>query len=278
MELSNRGKQMKIAVSGAAGRMGRRILALSSGRSDIRITGALEAPTHPAQGKDAGEGAGIGNIGVPITFDRQEILKNCDVLIDFSAPAVSVANVQAAAAMGRAIVVGTTGFSEDQRKDLNESGPKTRCLIAPNMSVGVNLLFGLVEMAARSLGPNYDVEIVETHHKMKKDAPSGTADKLARVIAETLGLDLNSSAVYGRHGIIGERKPHEIGIMALRGGDMVGEHTVMFITEGERIELTHRAHSRDALAKGALQAAEWLISRPNGLYDMQDVLGLKGKK
>jgi 4-hydroxy-tetrahydrodipicolinate reductase len=269
---------MKIAVSGAAGRMGRRILALSAGRSDIQITGALEAPTHPAQGKDAGEGAGIGPIGVPITSDRQEILKNCEILIDFSAPDVSVANVQAAAAMGKAIVVGTTGFSEDQRKDLNEYGPKTRCLIAPNMSVGVNLLFGLVEMTARTLGPNYDVEIVETHHKMKKDAPSGTADKLARIVAETLSRDLDSSAVYGRHGIIGERKPQEIGVMALRGGDIVGEHTVMFITEGERIELTHRAHNRDALAKGALQAAVWLISRPNGLYDMQDVLGLKGKK
>jgi 4-hydroxy-tetrahydrodipicolinate reductase len=269
---------MKIAVSGAAGRMGRRILALSAGRSDIQITGALEAPTYPAQGKDAGEGAGIGPIGVPITSDRQEILKNCEILIDFSAPDVSVANVQAAAAMGKAIVVGTTGFSEDQRKDLNEYGPKTRCLIAPNMSVGVNLLFGLVEMTARTLGPNYDVEIVETHHKMKKDAPSGTADKLARIVAETLSRDLDSSAVYGRHGIIGERKPQEIGVMALRGGDIVGEHTVMFITEGERIELTHRAHNRDALAKGALQAAVWLISRPNGLYDMQDVLGLKGKK
>jgi len=269
---------MRIAVSGAAGRMGRRILALSSGRSDVQITGALEAPTHPAQGRDAGEVAGIGAIGVPITSDLQEILKNCEVLIDFSAPAVSVKNVQAAAAMGKAIVVGTTGFSEDQREDLNESGTKTRCLIAPNMSLGVNVLFGLVEMTARYLGSNYDVEIVETHHKMKKDAPSGTADKLARLIAQTLSRDLNSSAVYGRHGMIGERKPQEIGVMSLRGGDIVGEHTVMFITEGERLELTHRAHNRDALAKGALQAASWLISRPNGLYDMQDVLGLKGKK
>ncbi len=269
---------MRVAVSGAAGRMGRRILALSSGQADIEITGALEAPTHPAQGRDAGEVAGIGAIGVPITSDRHEIFNKCDVLIDFSAPAVSVENVKSAVATGKAIVVGTTGFSEDQRKDLDESGPKTRCLIAPNMSLGVNLLFGLVEMTARSLGENYDVEIVESHHKMKKDAPSGTADKLAQVIAQTLNRDLNSSAVYGRHGMIGERKPREIGVMALRGGDIVGEHTVMFITEGERIELTHRAHSRDAFAKGALQAASWLISRPNGLYDMQDVLGLKGKK
>ena len=269
---------MRIAVSGAAGRMGRRILVLSADRPDFQITGALEAPTHPAQGKDAGELAGIGAIGVPITSDLNEILKNCEVLIDFSAPAVSVRNVEAAAAMGKAIVVGTTGFSEDQRKVLNEAGPKTRCLVAPNMSLGVNLLFGLVEMTARSLGSNYDVEIVESHHKMKKDAPSGTADKLAQVIAQTLNRDLSSSAVYGRHGIIGERKPQEIGVMALRGGDIVGEHTVMFITEGERIELTHRAHSRDAFAKGALQAAAWLISRPNGLYDMRDVLDLKGTR
>jgi 4-hydroxy-tetrahydrodipicolinate reductase len=269
---------MRIAISGAAGRMGRRILVLSADRPDFQITGALEAATHPAQGKDAGELAGIGVIGVPITSDLNEILKNCEVLIDFSAPAVSVGNVQAAAATGKAIVVGTTGFSEDQRKDLNESGPKTRCLVAPNMSLGVNLLFGLAEMTARSLGSNYDVEIVEAHHKMKKDAPSGTADKLAQVIAQTLNRDLSSSAVYGRHGIIGERKPQEIGVMALRGGDIVGEHTVMFITEGERIELTHRAHSRDAFAKGALQAAAWLISKPNGLYDMRDVLGLEGTR
>ncbi len=269
---------MKIAVNGAAGRMGRRILALSFGQPDFEITGALEAPAHPAQGRDAGEVAGIGTIGVPITSDRHAILDKCDVLIDFSAPAVSVENVKAAADTGKAIVVGTTGFSEDQRKDLNEFGSKTRCLVAPNMSFGVNLLFGLVEMTARCLGADYDVEIIETHHKMKKDAPSGTADKLARIIAQTLSRDLSSSAVYGRHGMIGERKPQEIGVMALRGGDIVGEHTVMFITEGERIELTHRAHNRDALAKGALQAASWLISRPNGLYDMQDVLGLKEKK
>ncbi len=269
---------MDIAISGAAGRMGRRILALGSQRPDFVITGALDSPDHPAQGRDAGEIAGIGNIGVPISSDRTEVLKKCEILIDFSAPAVSVENVKSAAELDKAIVIGTTGFSEDQRKELVEAGQKTRCLIAPNMSLGVNLLFGLVEITARILGHNYDVEIIESHHKMKKDAPSGTADKLARVIAQNLDRDLNSSAVYGRHGIIGERKTEEIGIMSLRGGDIVGEHTVMFITEGERIELTHRAHSRDAFAKGALQAASWLVSKPKGLYDMQDVLGLKEKK
>lgn len=266
---------MKIAVSGAAGRMGKRILALSFERPDFQITGAMEAPDHPTQGKDAGENAGIGTIGVPITSDRQKILNDCDMVIDFSAPAVSVENVKAAAESGKAIVVGTTGFSEEQRKELEKTAPRTRCLIAPNMSLGVNLLFRLVEIVARSLGPEYDVEIVESHHKMKKDAPSGTADKLAKVIAQTLDRDLATAAVYGRHGLVGERQPQEIGVMAVRGGDIVGEHTVMFITEGERIELIHRAQSRDAFAKGAIQAALWLISKPAGLYDMQDVLGLK---
>ncbi|HTY25357.1 MAG TPA: 4-hydroxy-tetrahydrodipicolinate reductase [Desulfomonilaceae bacterium] len=267
---------MKIAVSGAAGRMGQRILTLSSGRSDIQISGALEAPNHPALGKDAGELAGIGHIGVPITSDREGTLRDCDLLIDFSAPTASVENVKKAAAQGKAIVVGTTGFSEEQRTSLMEAGSATRCLVAPNMSLGVNLLFRLVEIVARSLGPEYDVEIVESHHKMKKDAPSGTADKLAGVIAQALDRDLATAAVYGRHGLVGERQPQEIGVMAVRGGDIVGEHTVMFITEGERIELIHRAQSRDAFAKGAIQAALWLISKPTGLYDMQDVLGLKG--
>jgi 4-hydroxy-tetrahydrodipicolinate reductase len=268
---------MRIAVSGAAGRMGKRILALGHDHSDIEISGALEGPANPALGSDAGENAGIGRLGVPITADVEEVLKECDVLVDFSAPAASIEHVKAAAAAGKAIVVGTTGFSEDQKQDLAQAGNRTRCLVAPNMSMGVNLLFSLAEKVARALGQEYDVEIIEAHHRMKKDAPSGTADKLAQVIASALGRDLKDAGTYGRHGLVGERKPGEIGVMAVRGGDIVGEHTVMFVTNGERIELTHRAHSRDALAKGAIQAALWLVSRPNGLYDMQDVLGLKAK-
>ena len=258
--------------------MGKRILALAHDHPGIEISGALEGPAHPALGSDAGENAGIGRLGVAITADVEEVLKECDVLIDFPAPGASLEHVKAAAAAGKAIVVGTTGFSEDQRRELAEAGNRTRCLVAPNMSMGVNLLFSLAERVARALGDEYDVEIIEAHHRMKKDAPSGTADKLAQIIATALGRDLKDAGTYGRHGLVGERKPDEIGVMAIRGGDIVGDHTVMFITNGERIELTHRAHSRDALAKGAIQAALWLISRPNGLYDMQDVLGLKAKQ
>jgi len=269
---------MRIAVSGAAGRMGKRILALARERADMEITGALEAFGHPALGKDAGEIAGIGQIGVPVSDNIEAILKHCDVLIDFSAASASVANLEAAAAAGKAVVIGTTGFSEDQKRQINQVASATRCLIAPNMSLGVNLLFGLVGEVAKALGDDYDVEIVEAHHSMKKDAPSGTALKLAEVIAKTLKRDLASNLVCGRQGLVGERKPGEIGVMAVRGGDIVGEHTVSFVTGGERIELVHRAHSRDAFARGALQAAAWLVSMPNGIYDMQDVLGLKASK
>jgi len=266
---------MKVAVSGAAGRMGKRILALAHEHPDVEITGALEAPGHPALGRDAGELAGIGPLGVAVTDDRSSVLEGCDVLIDFSSPQASVENVKAAARAGKAVVIGTTGFSDEQRNELAAAGAQTRCLVAPNMSMGVNLLFSLVDRVARALGDSYDVEIVEAHHRMKKDAPSGTAQKLAEVIAAGLGRDLERVKVHGREGLVGARRPDEIGVMAVRGGDIVGEHTVMFVTDGERIELIHRAHSRDALAKGAIQAALWLTSRPNGIYDMQDVLGLR---
>jgi 4-hydroxy-tetrahydrodipicolinate reductase len=269
---------MKIAVSGAAGRMGKRIVALGFEHPQMEVSGALETSSHPAQGKDVGEIAGIGHIGIAITDNVNDVLREADVLVDFSSTTASVEHVKAAATAGKAIVVGTTGFSEEQKRLICEIGAKTRCLVAPNMSLGVNLLFNLAAHVARSLGNEYDVEIVESHHKMKKDAPSGTAQRLAEVIAESLGRDLTTAGIYGRHGMVGERKHSEIGVMALRGGDIVGEHTVMFVTNGERIELIHRAHSRDAFAKGAIQAASWLVSRPNGLYDMQDVLGLKEGK
>jgi 4-hydroxy-tetrahydrodipicolinate reductase len=174
---------MKVAVTGASGRMGKRILALAGAHPDIEIVGALEFEGHPSQGQDAGEGAGLGRLGIPITSDIPQVLDICDVLIDFSAPPASVANVKAAAVKGKAIVVGTTGFTADQRKELLEAGMRTRCLVAPNMSLGVNVLFKITEIVARALGADYDVEIVEAHHRMKKDAPSGTADKLAQIAA-----------------------------------------------------------------------------------------------
>lgn len=269
---------MKIAVSGAAGRMGKRIVALAHDHPNLEVAGALEAPQSPALGSDAGEVAGIGHIGVPIMGDVNEVLKLCDVMTEFSAPDASVQHLKAAASLGKAMVLGTTGFSEEQKKEIAEYARQTRCLVAPNMSVGVNVLFNLAGSAARALGDGYDVEIIEAHHNLKKDAPSGTANRLAEIVAEALGRDISSVGVYGRQGMIGERKPSEIGVLAVRGGDIVGEHTVMFVTGGERLELIHRAHSRDALARGAVEAALWVVSQPNGLYDMQDMLGLKGTK
>lgn len=266
---------IKVAVSGAAGRMGKRIIALAHEHPEISIVAALEAPKNPTLGKDAGDLAGIGPIGIMITDDYAATIEACDVLIDFSSPEATIRNVEEATRAGKAVVIGTTGLSDQQKAAVLEAGLKTRCLMAPNMSLGVNLLFNLVAKVAAALGNNYDVEIIESHHNLKKDAPSGTAAKLAEIIASSLDRDLNEVGVYGRQGIVGARKPKEIGIMAVRAGDIVGEHTVMFVTNGERIELTHRAHSRDAFAKGAVEAALWLMNQPVGMFDMRDVLGLK---
>jgi len=266
---------MKLAVCGAAGKMGKRVIALAHENPNFQIVGAVESPDYPALGSDAGEIAGTGALNVKIVKKCEEVIDAADVIIDFSFPAASIHSIQVSADKGKAIVVGTTGFSQDQKEKIALVGPKTRCLVAPNMSLGVNLLFRLASQTARILGNEYDVEIVEAHHNMKKDAPSGTAQKLAEEIAAALERDLGQAAVYGRKGMVGQRTREEIGIMAVRAGDIVGEHTVMFVTGGERIELVHRAHSRDAFARGALQAALWLTNQPNGLYDMQDVLGLK---
>ena len=255
--------------------MGRRITALGHEHPQITISGAIERVGHPDIGKDAGELAGIGKIGVAVSDDVASVLAGCDVLVDFSDPAAAVANVTTAASMKKAVVVGTTGLSSDQTARIRQAGCTTRCLISPNMSMGVNLLFDVVAKVAKSLGDSYHVEIVEAHHAMKKDSPSGTANKLAAVIAEAMDRDLDKDGVYGRKGIVGARTTKEIGVLAVRGGDIVGEHTVMFITNGERLELTHRAHSRDAFAKGAIEAAVWICSQPEGIYDMQDMLGIR---
>ncbi len=270
-----KGAAMDIAVCGAAGKMGKRIIALAHENSNFQVVGAIESPDHPALGKDAGEIAGIGPLNVRILPTCEDVIDIAEVIIDFSSPAASLRNIEVCADRGKTIVVGTTGFTPEQKVKIAAIGPKTRCLVSPNMSRGVNLLFRLAAQTARILGSEYDVEIVEAHHNMKKDAPSGTAQRLAEEIAVALQRDLEQNAVYGRKGLIGQRSREEIGIMAVRGGDIVGEHTVMFVTGGERIELVHRAHSRDAFARGALHAALWLVKQPNGLYDMQDVLGLR---
>lgn len=268
---------MKLVMNGALGRMGRRIIALASDADDIQVYGAIEYAGHPDIGRDVGEIIGIGTIGVPITSDLRLAIENANVVVDFSWPDTILTTAELCGDTRTPLVVGTTGLKADDRETFRRLVAAIPCVHAPNMSVGVNLLFKLAAETASILGADYDVEITEIHHRFKKDAPSGTANRLAEIIAEVLERDLEQHARYGRKGIMGERTPEEIGIHALRTGDVVGEHTVSFGTIGERIELVHKAHSRDALAQGALRAARFVVAASPGLYDMQDVLGLKSE-
>jgi 4-hydroxy-tetrahydrodipicolinate reductase len=254
--------------------MGGRITALVSEAADLRVEAALERPGHPALGRDAGDLAGTGPIGVPITADPGAALRRDRVLVEFTAPEATLEHLRLAARQGARAVVGTTGLSAAQVDEVKGLSRETPILVSPNMSVGVNLAFRVLAVMAKALGDEYDVEITEIHHRTKKDAPSGTAQKMAEVIAEALGRDLGEVGVYGRHGMVGERGGREIGVHALRGGDVVGEHTVVFATPGERLELTHRAHSRDTFARGALRAIRFVATAPPGLYSMHDVLAL----
>ena len=262
-------------VSGAAGRMGGRIIHMMEGVEGIVLAGALEKPDHPAVGKDVGEVVGLPAKGIKVTGSLAEVLSKAQVLIEFTHPEPSLAHLKEMAAAGKAMVLGTTGFSPAQVAEIHALAPRTRLVFAPNMSVGVNLMFKVVADIAQVLKDGYDVEIVEAHHRLKKDAPSGTAIKLAQVIAHALGRDLEKVGVYERKGIIGERTKEEIGVQTVRAGDIVGEHTVLFGGQGERLEIIHRAHSRDNFARGAVRAALWVALQPPGLYDMQHVLGLK---
>ncbi len=264
----------EVVVAGAAGRMGSRVIACLTEAADLRLAAALEAPGHPRLGADAGEVAGVGRLGVAIAADPAAALIRDRVLVEFSTPEASLEHLRLAAGAGARAVIGTTGFSPRQRDEIRELAGRTAVVLSPNMSVGVTLALRLLATMARALGDDYDVEITEIHHRWKKDAPSGTALRMAEVIAEALGRDLASAAVYGRQGLPGERTRKEIGIFSLRSGDVVGEHTVVFGAPGERLELTHRAHSRDTFARGALRAARFVAGRPPGLYSMQDVLGL----
>jgi 4-hydroxy-tetrahydrodipicolinate reductase len=263
-----------IVVAGAAGRMGSRLVACLAEARDLRLTGALEAPAHPALGRDAGETAGVGRLGVALSSDAAAVLTRDRILIAFTTPEASLAHLKLAAAAGGRAVIGTTGFTPGQRAEITGLAGKTAVVLAPNFSVGVTVALRALSLIARALGDDYDVEITEIHHRFKKDAPSGTAQRMAEVVAEALGRDLGAVAVHGRQGLPGERTGKEIGIFSLRSGDVVGEHTVSFGTLGERVELTHRAHSRDTFARGALRAARFVATRPAGLYSMQDVLGL----
>ncbi len=260
---------MRIAVNGAAGAMGKRVIAVAVETEDCEVVAALESAGHPDVGKDAGTVAGVGPLGVAISSG---LAAHAEVLVDFSAPAATVRRARECADAGIAMVIGTTGLSAEQRSEIEELASRIPVLAAPNMSVGVNLLYDLVEHAARVLGQGYDVEIIEAHHRRKKDAPSGTAMELARRLCAALGRDPDAALLYGRQGQVGQRTAEEIGVHAVRGGDIVGDHTVMFAGPGERIELTHRASSREVFARGAIRAARFLRDRDPGLYTMRDAL------
>jgi 4-hydroxy-tetrahydrodipicolinate reductase len=266
----------KVIVSGAAGRMGSRLVALIKDSSALTLAGAIEGKAHQAIGQDAGEAAGTGRIGLPITDDLSALLKRGgEVVIDFSTPEATLGHLRAVAEHRRAIVIGTTGFNAAELDEVKSLAKQVPCVLSPNMSVGVNLIYKVISEMARALGDDYDIEVIEAHHRLKKDAPSGTALKIAEVLARAVNRDLSQVGVYTRKGIIGERTKQEIGIQTIRAGDIVGDHTVVFGGMGERIEVTHRASSRDTFARGALRAARWVVTQPPGLYDMMDVLNLK---
>lgn len=266
---------VKVLVMGIAGRMGSRIGAICSENKDIKIVGGIEKKGHHAVGKDIGLVIGIGELGLKVTDSLNDIISNCDVVIDFTHRESTIETVRVAQTAKKAMVIGTTGLSTEDMDIIKQASSSIPILQAPNMSVGVNLLLRVLKDIAYVLGDDYDVEIVELHHRMKKDAPSGTALKMAQVISESLGRNLDEVAVYARKGIIGERTKKEIGIQTVRAGDIVGEHTVYFGGLGERIEITHKASSRDTFARGAVRAALWIVNQGAGLYDMGDALGLK---
>jgi 4-hydroxy-tetrahydrodipicolinate reductase len=262
----------RISILGAAGRMGQSLLRCAARFEDIKVTAAVEAAGHPSLGQDAGLLAGAGLLGVAIT--TAERAAPADVVIDFTWHAAVPGNLEHAVAAGQACVLGTTGLSEAERQAVTAAAARIAIVQAPNMSLGVNLLLDLVRRAAAALDPAYDVEIVEMHHRLKKDAPSGTALGLAEAVAAGRGVDLKDVSSFGRPAFVPERPRGQIGLHAVRGGDVVGDHVVYFAADGERIEIAHRATSRDAFARGALLAARWLRGRPAGRYTMREVLGL----
>ncbi|MFA5072591.1 MAG: 4-hydroxy-tetrahydrodipicolinate reductase [Nitrospirota bacterium] len=268
---------IKAIVSGAAGRMGTHIIHVLSSSEGIALGAALEQKGHPLIGKYPGSIAGLpSNTVLPlITDDLSEACKANDVLIDFSSVNASIEHAKICADQKVPIVIGATGFSPHQLEQIQAYARVIPCVLSPNMSIGVNLCFKILEEVAKTIGNDYDMEIIEAHHRLKKDAPSGTAMKMAHIIAEAVNRNLDEVGVYARKGMIGERSSREIGIQTVRAGDIIGEHTVMFAGIGERIEITHRAHSRETFAAGAVRAAKWLVGKKPGMYDMQDVLGLK---
>ncbi len=267
---------INIGITGASGRMGRALIEAVQAADGVSLAAAIVRPDSSVVGADAGEVAGVGRLNVSIVDDLEKVITDFDVLIDFTRPEVTLANLASCRATGKRIIIGTTGFSEDEKQVIAGAAKDMAVVFAPNMSVGVNLCFKLLDIAARILGDNVDIEVIEAHHRHKLDAPSGTALRMGEVVADALGRDLKECAVYGRQGRSSEERDHKtIGFETIRAGDIVGEHTVMFADIGERLEITHKASSRMTFANGAVRAAAWLMQHDRGLFDMQDVLGLR---
>jgi 4-hydroxy-tetrahydrodipicolinate reductase len=264
---------IQIAIAGSSGRMGRMLIEAVANTDDCVLSGALDVPSSPAIDQDASAFLGRPS-GVAITADLAKGLAGARVLIDFTRPEGTLAHLAACREHGVAAVIGTTGFSDAQKAEIAEHARHIGIMMAPNMSVGVNVVMKLLDMAARALNQGYDIEIIEAHHRHKVDAPSGTALKMGEVVAGALGRNLQECAVYGREGVTGERDPSTIGFATVRGGDIIGDHTVLFAGTGERIEISHKSSSRATYAQGSLRAARFLASRGPGLFDMNDVLGL----
>lgn len=265
---------VRVGIAGAAGRMGKSLIAASVHTEGVEVTAAIECPDSAWVGRDAGEASGLPQLAVPITSDFRSLVGRIDVLIDFTRPAATLDHVARCVEQGIRMVIGTTGFTPAERAVIADASRSIAIVLAPNMSVGVNLVLKLLQLTARTIGEQTDIEIVEAHHRHKIDAPSGTALRMGEVIAETLGRDLQRCAIYGREGHTGERERQTIGFSTIRAGDIVGEHTVMFADDGERVEISHKASSRQTFARGALRAARWIAGQSSGLFDMQDVLGL----
>jgi len=266
---------IKVIVAGAAGRMGGRLVSLLKDSAALTLTGAVESKGHMSIGEDAGEVAGCGQTGISIRDDLSAVIDRGEAVIDFSTPGATLDHLRVAAQYRRAMVIGTTGFASRELEELRALARQIPCVFSPNMSVGVNVIFKVIAEMAKTLGDEYDLEVIEAHHRLKKDAPSGTALKIAEILARAVNRDLEQVGVYARKGLVGERKRGEIGIQTIRAGDIVGDHTVLFGGMGERVEVTHRVQSRDTFARGALRAARWVVKQPPGLYDMMDVLGLR---
>ncbi len=265
---------LNIAVTGAAGRMGRALIAACDLNENARLSAAIERPGNTLVGSDAGDLAGLGPLNVKVTDSLESVSDAFDTLIDFTTPESTLKNLETCVEHGKNIVIGTTGFDDTGKQKIRDAAASTGVVFAPNMSVGVNLCLKLLDTAARILGDEVDIEVIEAHHRHKVDAPSGTAIRMGEVVANALGRNLSDCAVYGREGITGARDRKTIGFETIRAGDIVGDHTVLFAAEGERVEITHKASSRMTFANGAVRAANWLQQQPAGLYDMQDVLGL----